>query len=399
MRYLFIVICTVLFFASCKDDDGDKKNSTPSKRTVIVYIAGENNLSSFVSPDINEMAEGAMTMPENTNLIIFADEADASRTPYMLRMRRGAQPDTIYKAETDFISSDPQKMYELLSWIMKEYPSESYGLTLWGHSNGWLFMNDSITYNSNGKPMKKAYGGDNGNNCASGSGKYWINIPTMARVLEKLPTKLDFIFADACLFMSTEVAYELRNATDYIIGSPAEIPGNGAPYHTVVPAMFDFSEQFYERIINEYQKAYQSGSGVPMAAVKTSEMEALANATRPIMAKLTEKEPDTEGLIYYYGGRARVMFDALSMVRKNIETEELTPWLEALQKAVVYKKSAKKWDTIGYVSFNDFIVTEENYGGLSMYVPLSIYSNNGYSYDEDIKKMQWYYAVGMNERE
>lgn len=399
MKYLLLLLSSVLLFVACGNDKNEKKNEIPSKRTIIVYIAGENNLSSFVNSDINEMVEGAKMMPENTNLIVFADEADASNTPYILRMGRDAKPDTIYKAKSDFISSDPQKMYEILSWIMKEYPSESYGLALWGHSNGWLTMNDSIAYDSYGKAKKKAYGGDTGNNSASGSGRIWINIPTMARVLEKLPSRLDFIFADVCLFMTAEVAYELRNATDYIIGSPAEIPGYGAPYHTVVPAMFDFSEQFYERIINEYQKAYQSGSGVPMAAVKTSEMEALANATRPIMARLTEKEPDTEGLIYYYGGRTSVMFDALAMAKKNIENEELAPWLEALQRAVVYKKSASKWDTMGYVSFNDFIVTEENYGGLSMYVPLSIYSNNNYSYDEDIKKMQWYYAVGMNERE
>lgn len=37
---------------------------------------------------------------------------------------------------------------------------------------------------------------------------------------------------------AVEVAYELRDYTDYCIGSPTEIPGPGASYDAVVPAMF-----------------------------------------------------------------------------------------------------------------------------------------------------------------
>ena len=45
----------------------------------------------------------------------------------------------------------------------------------------------------------------------------------------------DFIMFDACFMMSVEVAYEVRNYTDYYIGSPTENPGPGAPYDKVVP--------------------------------------------------------------------------------------------------------------------------------------------------------------------
>ena len=37
---------------------------------------------------------------------------------------------------------------------------------------------------------------------------------------------------------SVEVAYELRDCSEYFIGSPTEIPGPGAPYKAVVPEMF-----------------------------------------------------------------------------------------------------------------------------------------------------------------
>ena len=52
-----------------------------------------------------------------------------------------------------------------------------------------------------------------------------MNITQMARAMKGLP-KLDYIFADCCNMMCAEVAYELKDATRYLIGSPAEISRN-----------------------------------------------------------------------------------------------------------------------------------------------------------------------------
>ena len=56
---------------------------------------------------------------------------------------------------------------------------------------------------------------------------------------------------NCCNFMCLEVLYELRNVTDYIIGSPAEIPDQGAPYDEIVPDMFA-DGRFYTSIIDKY---------------------------------------------------------------------------------------------------------------------------------------------------
>ena len=54
---------------------------------------------------------------------------------------------------------------------------------------------------------------------------------------------------------SVEVAYELRDYTDYCIGSPTEIPGPGASYDELVPAMF-FSEDAAVDIAKAYYEPY-----------------------------------------------------------------------------------------------------------------------------------------------
>ena len=48
-------------------------------------------------------------------------------------------------------------------------------------------------------------------------------------------------------------------------------------------------------------------------------------------------------------------------------------------------------------SFYDFTVTEEAYGGVSMFFPLEKYNNGITNFNKDIKKMGWYYAVGWSE--
>ena len=61
--------------------------------------------------------------------------------------------------------------------------------------------------------------------------------PTQASVLKNIP-HLKFIMTDCCNMMCLENLYELRQTCDYFIGSPAEIPDNGAPYDQIVSDMF-----------------------------------------------------------------------------------------------------------------------------------------------------------------
>ena len=59
-------------------------------------------------------------------------------------------------------------------------------------------------------------------------GNRYMNISDLVTILsaDAVP-HFDFVLFDACFMQSIEVAYALRNFTDYYIGSPTEIPGPG----------------------------------------------------------------------------------------------------------------------------------------------------------------------------
>lgn len=408
MKYLFAAICAVVLLISCNGDNDNISQDIKepaifpkAKRTVIVYISAENNLSSFATGDINEMIKGSENLPDDVNLIAFVDKRE-SVPPYILRIQKGQkQMDTYYENTEDFYASDPERMYETMHWIMTRYPAETYGLVLWGHASGWVIENDSVANTSAHNKPQRAYGVDYGTDMTDGKGSKWMNIPSMAKALERLHQKMLFIFADCCNFQCAEVAYELRNATDYIIASPAEIPNAGAPYDKIVPHMFSMDNNFYEKIVDDYHNVITNGTEqVPLSVVKTNEMENLATATREVTALLVENgEPDTDRMIYYrltkQYGNIKVMFDMNDMMLRNItNSTAYKKWKQAYDKAVVYRAMSGTWMTNGLLRF-DFDMTEERFGGMSMFVPLSVYDANGYNLNKTILQMAWYYAAGV----
>jgi len=402
MKKLMIALFALAAFTAC-DKDNNEENPT-ADRTVLIYMAGENNLTSwdgnrFADDDLLQIKEGVKGMGRN-NLIVYVDKAE-SQNPYFLCYANGELKDSI-ATEADELTADPAVLEKVARKAFTDYPAKSYGLVLWGHSTGWLINSDSVKYTSMARmKARKAYGGDTGNNTTSNSGRYWMNIPSMAKALARLP-HLTYIFADCCNFMCLETAYELRNCVDYIIGSPAEIPGEGAPYDKIVPALFEVSS-FYTSIVDIYYAQRSSGLDLPLSVVKTSEMENLASATRTTLQSFADSfggsYPDLSNLIHYYYDyvKKQEFYDANDFMLKFASANDYTAWKQALDRAVVYKKMAKSWminKESWYYYYGGFEMTEERYGGVSMFIPQLNYRGTD---NTDIQQMAWYYAAGYKE--
>ena len=382
--------------AACEDD---KPEVLKPVRTVVVYMSAENSLSSFANMDFREIIEGSKLVADEHNLMVWYDRPMSNEKPWLCRIQKGVITDSVSIEDMgisteDELSSDPKVFEQVLRYVYDNYPAnDGYGLVLWGHATGWT-LRDSIAYS-------RGYGIDNGYNNPSSNSGYWLNIPTIRKVLEQMP-KQTFIFADCCNFMCLESIYELRNVADYIIGSPAEIPDYGAPYNTVVPTMFEH-EGFAKSIIDKYSNAYPSS--LPLSAVKTSEMEALAAATRNVL-KYIATQPEgyavkDSTIHYYYDGNGfgpfspeySIFFDAGDYIRSRVPEADYLEWNEVLKRAVVYKYFSPSWLTnqAWYRYYSDFTMTEEKYHGVSMFVPQDLDTYYYKTYNRDIKKFQWYY--------
>ena len=406
---------TIMSFTACSSDDDllmtaknseamNTNQSVAAERTVLVYLAGKNNLSKSLQTNLEQMKAGSRRIGNNT-LLVFVRRDIQGEKPWLARISNGELKDSVSLDDMGIATSNmqacnPELMEQVMKYAYSHYPASDYGLVLGGHSTGWLIDQEPCD--------TRAFGVDNGDGYTySTRNRKWINVPTLALVLERVP-HLKFIFADCCNFMCLETMYELRHATDYIIGSPAEIPAEGAPYEQIIPALFEKST-FCSSIIDIYHRS-QNGE-LPLSAVKTSAIDQLASATRYaldiVQTKTGNGYADTKGLIHYGYSASSIVFhqeynlfyDAGDFFRSQLSESDYQLWKHALDEAVVEKRFAKQWRTCTTwrYTYSDFEMTEERYHGVSMYIPQDANTEYGIYYaqnNEDIKQLKWYQSVG-----
>lgn len=401
MKYLLTAFCAFVLF-SCSDDDNPVSNPE-ANRTVIIYISGENSLSSFAPGDLSEMASASTDIGGNNHLVVFFDNASSTEMPYIAELKDGkVVKDKQY--EEDFYASDPDRMREVLTYIMQRWPAKSYGIDLWGHASGWFISGDTI---STTKAATRAYGIDNGKNTASDRGK-WINMTMMARVFEQLPGKFLFVVGDCCFFQCVESAYELKDCADYIFGCPSEVPGYGGAYQAIIPLFFNQSATFYNDIIDTCRDMIGDESfGVPMSVIRTSALDRFAAATAKIMPELLKYDNFSGKRLVYYGvfvddkGKmAKGYYDPLNLVLEYAaDSPYRQEWENALNDLIPNRIWCREWSAnhVQYgLDFSSFDVSEETCSGMCMFVPQPMYESLSPNPNESIKQMKWAKAVGLD---
>ena len=272
--YLLPLFLFILLLASCDKENG--ADPLPYKRTVLVYLAADNNLSSFALQDLAEMKEGMAQVADGTlHLLVYIDTGSSPRL-VELKKQNGQVVEDVVRTYDDRNSVGVDETREVFDAVFTnpDFQAESYGLIYWSHADGWIPFGQTST---------RWVGQD------KTDGDHRMNLSELVTVLQSVP-HLDFLMFDACFMSSVEVAYELRGFTDYYIGSPTENPGPGAPYERLVPLMaadqaaVEMSKVYFA----SYEEIYNGGIGISnsnwtggtsICVMRTDALEQLAALT------------------------------------------------------------------------------------------------------------------------
>ena len=403
MKYkslLFIIIVNLLL--ACQQEEKTENvvpETTHARRTIIMYACGDNNLSASLQNDIKEAIKGSADLADDCRLILFADfckidtkdNVFSNELPYIAEITDGKKT-VVKEYPEDFYSTSADNMTDVLQWIVNQYPANEYALILSGHANGPIVKEDSIPTQYTTRLY--AYGGDATDGKNTASDIKWLNIPSLATVLSNLKdtddTRLhfDYVFFDCCCMQTIEVAYELRNYTDYITAVASETPDEGAPYASIVPILGEETPSVGEMIIDRYieNSDWEGTGGIAISTIKTSELECLMEKTREALHSIHTTDEklvlDRTHCIYYYRGDESddcpVLHDMKNVMMLNLPDKTYNEWLKQFDKTIVYKytpASSIPWLTNPDVNVNflTFTVTENNYGGVGMIVPNVLY--------------------------
>lgn len=403
---MLLSVVATCWLSSCSDSDGkDEEEVLPDSsyapsRTVMVYMVAENDLSGAAADDIREMLAGIkdMTLYAHDRLVIFLDDVSLPRI-YVLDKNVKAfslselNPVKQYREEVN--SASAATLSDFVDYVQTYYPASSYGLVMWSHASGWI----PSTFSGDNPPVpdskKRSFGWDNGSNSSLYLQGNQMNIDDMARVLVE-KDGVDFILFDACMMQSVENVYELKDAARYIIASPAEIPGPGAYYATMVRAMFK-QEAYADAMVDAYYNQYgNSGNpyGIVISAVNTSALPAFSAYMKNLIARYEERlwALDYRSLLNYfhYGEwdyKNTDMFDVRGVMLHLLDEQEYESWQNKMSQ-VVRCKHSNYWYSL-YVK-KTVQIEDSQCCGLSMFIPRKIYDDNAsMKYNIVFKDTKW----------
>ena len=297
---------------------------TEKEWTVMVYLAGDNNLDSAGVIDLKEMKKVGST--EQINVIAQFDREGKSIATNRYYIRKGG---TLAKdvvgslGETNM--GNPHVLEDFIKWGIKNYPAEHYLVVVWNHGNGW---NDENVYRVARNMMKlnikrrgevvlpvkratkdsvsirriHAIGGKKFRHALfhtsimkaitirgiayDDDAQDFLDNIEMKRLLGStkkiLKRKIDILGMDACMMSMAEVVYQLRDSVSLTVGSEEVEPGDGWPYDRILaklakkPAMTP--NDLATIIVNEYVASYPANAGVTQSACDLSKAGLLASA-------------------------------------------------------------------------------------------------------------------------
>jgi len=266
-----------------RDCRAAQRTTGQAKWTFLVYMAGDNNLDGAALRDIAEMARAGST--KDVHVLVQLDRIEDQKTRrFRITPGGGFKKDCI-EAFSETNTGDPQILYSFCKWAVDNYPADRYALILWNHGSGWWEDAKSRAAGPAGRrphqPLFKngfpqahrsiCYDDTSGGDALDNRELRVV----LAGICALIGRKIDLLGMDACLMNMVEVAYQLRDSVNVIVGSEIEEPFDGWPYAEILTRLVSRPRQdaatFARWIVKSYLASYQGkGEIVTQSALDLS---------------------------------------------------------------------------------------------------------------------------------
>lgn len=256
-----------------------------TKWTVLVFMNAANDLYAFSTLNMNQM-ESVAQNPE----VRFVVQWKQSQSLYPASSFHGTRrylvkPDGSQAVVSQLVQNmgggvdmgDPSTLLGFINWAKTYYPADRYCLVVWNHGNGWRrrpLSDDWIT---------RAVSYDDETLNA-------IQIWELGQAIGS--NQFDILAWDASLMQMLEVAYEVEDQADFVVGSEESPPGAGYPYHLVFDNFRDAPDQTTRNLAKAFvdgmleEPSYQNAK-ITQSVIDTTKLDALSAAVSNLGVELS----------------------------------------------------------------------------------------------------------------
>lgn len=324
-----LVLILILFLlpitASAQAGSAAKNKPVPSaKWTLMIYIAGDNNLDPYVISDIEtELAPTGSNA--DVSVVALADrEASADWSQALLfYIEPGmlATPETAVADWGEIDTGDPQVLIDFVLWTKAHYPTEHYALSFWNHGWSWrpgITMRDDTNGGS-------------------------LNQDEIEAALAAVGP-IDVIMYDACQMGTIENQATVQASSQAIVHSQEWVGWDGIEYELVIPTLQAdplMSPEALAVVINQSAAVNKELTGSAVAL--NDDWDHLIEAVDDWSLALLEGLPDHRHGIYsafrssqsfVQDTTAKDLWDLASQIQRRVNNAEIQRLSQTVMDAV-----------------------------------------------------------------
>jgi len=347
--------------------------------TFMVFLNASNNLQPFGPLNVNQMEQIGSTAQVNivvqwkqancancgnpdwigTRRYFITRDNDTSRVNSQLAQDLGQSVDM----------GDWRELRNFILWAQQRYPADHYAVVIWNHGAGWRPTRDG----TNRLPVfPRSVSIDDDTQSE-------IQIWELPQALDVTP-RMDMVIFDASLMQMAEVAYEIRDMAQVMVGSEESPPGEGYVYDSFLrdltgnPSMTaaQFGTQIVERTIQDYG----TSSNITQSAIDLSKMQNVVDKLHAFAISLMAHRSDSASAMttarsdaqHYAYFDNKDLWDYADLIRARTSATDLRAAADNMKAAIEAALIAERHGTINGRSH-----------GLAIYVPSPITYLTSYS--------------------
>lgn len=245
--FLRLLLCLLLvFLPSC----GSHSPPAPETWTILVYLDGDNDISSAALADLEEMRRAAAS-PFVT--IVIQLDLPGGITTKRYRIVKNQLEQITEPGELDMAAEDT--ITGFLTWAGAAYPADHTVLLLWDHGNGWDQGSRATSLKTATKAVASMFT-DTDNNSP------FLANYRIRNAIRASGIKLDVLAFDGCSMGTLEALYEFRGLSDIIISSEELASLYGWDYTSLLSALAAQPgmsvEEFARLAVRSYRDFYEN---------------------------------------------------------------------------------------------------------------------------------------------
>jgi len=336
-------------------------------RSLLLYIAGDNDLSEAGLRDISELCEEGSSPSVHVGVEIDTRGEHSGSIRYEI-----TEPDfegnahrTVIERLSEFDSGKPRTLMSFINWGMKRYPAKEVALVIGGHGDGFRNRRRSIALDEGGSSL---------------------DMPEIEYVFKRCKigrkNKLGILGFDACLMGMLEIAFHFSDYTRILVVSQEVEPGDGWPYNKVLQHLKNSQsiENVAKGIIDSYIRHY-----IKIAVTNVTQSAIDLKKTRHAMKALSSLG---YGLVDYLENSNNNLkhLKRLQTLRQNTQGFSVAEYVDAihfaeqlkmLQETLITKLAERLITTLKECILSYWNLGREvkNANGLSIWFPAAIFSH------------------------